>query len=491
MCPGPPAGGLTGSWATCAAGLDPTKSGGELLWTQAVILNDFGNDLSWPVPALQFALGPTGDVAVGQVLSGTGPTWTSAQSLNGSGNPLVNYGLEGSEELQDAAGTLGLGFDRHHDLVISSDFSGGIGDLNTSALVALGSVSWTNTLSNGSPMFGPWDGDALGNFFAVATPYSPNIPPPGETVALDSTLTLPGLGTYLVRGGTMGESFQAGFSGSFVADQTGGILRFGALAATLDVGCGPMVPGPSASGYLARIGPTWGCVYSQVLPASVAVLADTIGGALLSVTSTTSLDLGCGSLGAVAAGSTFVTRVDLDGACVFGKSLPAPGLTVAFDPGGDVVVSGLVGAGAVDLGGGALAPLGTQDFVIAELDPSGNYLWGTRFGGAGITFASSSVSTSEQGNVYLLTGWSGAVDLGGGPLTAAAGDTVVGSFSSTGAYRWSKDFQFPAGARVGIDGCGALVVATDTDFDPGCGNIFAPPPMPTPYAQTGIARFAP
>ena len=133
-----------------------------------------------------------------------------------------------------------------------------------------------------------------------------------------------------------------------------------------------MAPASSASGYLARIGPTWGCVYAQVLPASVAVQADTTGGALLRV-----------------------------------------------------------------------------------------------------------------------TGFRGAVDLGGGPITAAAGDTVVGSFSSTGAYRWGKDFQFPAGALVGIDGCGALVVATNTDFDPGCGNIFPPPPMATPWPLTGIARFAP
>lgn len=47
---------------------------------------------------------------------------------------------------------------------------------------------------------------------------------------------------------------------------------------------------------------------------------------------------------------------------------------------------------------------------------TGAYLGGRRFGGAGITFAGPWVTLSQAGNVYLRTGWSGSVDLGGGEL---------------------------------------------------------------------------
>ncbi len=345
----------------------------------------------------------------------------------------------------------------------------------------------------GPSLLGPaWDGDVLGNVFVGA--WNDSAAGPAK---LDGTLALPTQGTYLVRGGSGGESYQASFSGSFVADQTGGVYRFGALSATLNLGCGPMVPTSPSSTYLARLGPTWSCTYAHVLPAAVSVLADANGGAILAATSTSSLDLGCGTLAAASGGSTFVTHLDPSGACVFGKSLPAPNLTVALDPSGNVVLSGLVGPTAVDLGGGPLAPLGSQDFVLAELDASGNFLWGQRFGGAGIACASPRVSTSASGNVYVLTGWNGAVDLGGGPLSATTRDTVVGSFSSSGAYRWARAYDF-SGAVASIDGCGSLVVATRVNYLPGCGSIF-PPPFPcAPSAtcspagpDTAIARFAP
>ncbi len=427
--------------------------------------------------------GPLGDVSL-------------AQSFNGSGNALQSYSQGGYH-----AGSQILGIDRHHNLVVLSDWPSGYMGQNAANVAVIGaggpSVSWLavalpSTVFPAPPLLGPaWDSDPLGNVFLFS-----NL---GTGTLTDSTGTLApsGAGPFLLRGGAMGESYQASFSGSFVADQTGGVYRFGALAITLDLGCGPMVPASSSSTYLARLGAAWGCVYSRVLPATVSVLADTNGGAILVATSTSSLDLGCGALAAAAGGSTFVTRLDPAGSCVFGTSLPAPGLTIALDPTGNVVVSGLVGAAAVDLGEGPLAPLGSEDFVLAELDASGVPLWSKRFGGVGIAFASPSVSVSAAGDVYLLTGWNGSVNLGGGPLSAVTGDTVVGSLSSSGAYRWSRGFQFPTGSQVGIDGCGALVVATETNFNPGCGYIL-PALLPgcasledCDAAFIAVARFAP
>jgi hypothetical protein len=271
-------------------------------------------------------------------------------------------------------------------------------------------------------------------------------------------------------------------------DQQRGRYLVGALPATHDFGCGPLVPTAPSSGYVAHLDSAETCTYSRVLPTSVGIFGGA-SGATLSVTSSTGLDLGCGALPAVSGGSTFVTRLDPSGSCVFGKSLAAPNLAVVVDAGGRTVVSGLVGAAPVDLGGGPLAPIGSQDFVLGELDAAGNLLWSRRFGAPGVTLVTPTVSISAAGDVYLKTGWSGAVDLGGGPLTAAAGDIVIGSYSPSGAHRWSRDFPIAGNYLASIDACGALVVASSDwpNFDPGTG---VPPQQPAPW-YVAIARFAP
>ena len=80
------------------------------------------------------------------------------------------------------------------------------------------------------------------------------------------------------------------------------------------------------------------------------------------------------------------------------------------------------------------------------------------------------------------------MNLGGDPITAASGDTVVGSYSPSGAYRWGRDFAIAGAYQASIDGCGSLVVASvAVGFNPGCGVIGAQPALPA----TAIARFAP
>ncbi len=165
---------------------------------------------------------------------------------------------------------------------------------------------------------------------------------------------------------------------------------------------------------------------------------------------------------------------------MFGRSLPVPDLTVTLDPSGRVVLSGFVDALPVDLGGGPLQPLGSKDFVLAELDAAGNHLWSRRFGAPGVSFVAPQVSTSAAGNVQLLTSFAGAVDLGGGDVTATSSNTVFASFTSSGQLRFGRALPIIDAQAKSVDGCGALVVASSlTTFDPGCGQILPVPPAPT------------
>jgi hypothetical protein len=215
-------------------------------------------------------------------------------------------------------------------------------------------------------------------------------------------------------------------------------------------------------------------------------------------TSTSALDLGCGSLPAAPGGSTFITRIDAANNCLYARALPVPGLHATRDAVGRVAIAGQAGsgAGAIDLGGGPLAPVGSYDMVLAELDASGNHLWSRRFGGIGSTFAAfydwtakeSRVSTSAAGNVYLVTRLQGtastvyAVDFGGGAVTAVPGDAIVASYTPAGAHRWSRAYHLDGGANASaaVDGCGSLNVLIPGESSAAC----------FPYYEN-IARFAP
>ena len=76
-------------------------------------------------------------------------------------------------------------------------------------------------------------------------------------------------------------------------------------------------------------------------------------------------------------------------------------------------------------------------------------------------------------------------------VTAASGDTVIASFAPSGQLRFGRALPIIDAEVTGIDGCGALVVAsTLPSFNPGCGLVI-PLPHHVGVPNTAIARFAP
>ncbi len=436
-----------------------------------------------PLPTFKLALGPTGDVAIGMGCRGNlppaGPTNTNVaayERFNGSGALLMS----GYYQVAGQGAQVNLDFEIKS---VSSDESFVIQPGND-LVVQIGGC-----MSCGIP----FDPASCGGAWFEEQPANGGAPSQGNVSSCPAGL----VGDYCcgllaTQASTPSGQIVATPSYPPVSDGAGGTYVSGALTATLDLGCGPMTPTGSTSGYVAHLGPTSTCIFSHVLPAVPAIVADTQG-VVVSASATTSLDLGCGASSAAAGGSTFVTRLDPSGSCVFGTSLPAPGLAVALDSAGSEVVSGLVGAAPFDFGGGPLAPIGSQDFVLGKLDVAGNYRWGRRFGGAGVTFAGPWVTVVETGDVYLRTGWSGTADLGGGAITAASHDTVVARYAPSGTYVWGRDFAITGQYLAGIDACGALVVASsDPAFDPGQGTVLPQPPYTGSFIPSeAIVRYAP
>ena len=478
----------------CTAALPPGTQGGDLLWAQTFDVTPdvdcVGGIAGWPITLGITRFAPTGSTGLA-----LGAVCDNMFAFVGAVFRLGGPGIASYDEGSVADGSRGVvpypWIGRRDDLIALIDGGrGGLGppeswSLSSSELS--GEVQGSGVLADlmGSVV----DTDALGNIFFTVSCYS---------CQGYGAISVPSMSTYLVRGSATGESYLSGYdmSGSFAADQTGGVYLYGALASAKDFGCGPVSPSSSTSTYLARLSLSWGCLYSRALPVGVGLLPAQDGSVTLTASATTALDLGCGSLPAAAGGSTFVTRLDGSGNCVFGRSLPSPSLNVALDPSGDVVVSGLVGASSIDLGGGALPPLGTQDLVLAELSGTGAYLWGKRIGAAGISLAMPTpVRVSGAGNLYLRVQPSGgSVDLGGGPLA----NDVIGSLSGAGSYRWSRALPFKGTViTADFDGCGAFMAMSQThDFDPGCGPVVPPdcaslPPGCTLSGDCGTCNGAP
>ncbi|MCH7549389.1 MAG: nucleotide-binding protein, partial [Candidatus Krumholzibacteriota bacterium] len=129
------------------------------------------------------------------------------------------------------------------------------------------------------------------------------------------------------------------------------------------------------------------------------------------------------------------------------------GRSVALDPAGNVLITGLFG-GSMDFGGGLFTSVGNQNIFVAKYDPDGAHLWSRRFGDA-LKFSDVSIATDNLGNVLVAGNLAGTADFGGGTLTP---DIFVAKFDANGTHIWSK--SFPGGGRLGD------VIATD-DF----GNV--------------------
>jgi hypothetical protein len=107
----------------------------------------------------------------------------------------------------------------------------------------------------------------------------------------------------------------------------------------------------------------------------------------------------------------------------FGDSDSQYVLGLAVDGLGQIALTGSL-QGTIDLGGGALTSAGSADVFLAKLTPAGAPIWSQRFGDAG-SQTGRDVAFDLGGNL-LVTGWfGGTLDFGSGALVAQGGDLFV------------------------------------------------------------------
>jgi len=76
-----------------------------------------------------------------------------------------------------------------------------------------------------------------------------------------------------------------------------------------------------------------------------------------------------------------------------------------------------------------------------------SHLWSHSFGGA-LPDAGYAIAFDPSGNVLVTGSHSGAVDFGGGPLNSNGGEDVfIAKFGAQGVHQWSRSFGRPRNDR--------------------------------------------
>src|SRR5205807_109208 len=153
---------------------------------------------------------------------------------------------------------------------------------------------------------------------------------------------------------------------------------------------------------------------------------------------------------------------------------------VAIDSAGNVITTGqMSGAGDYDPGAGTFTLTGAGVF-ISKLNSSGNFVFAKNFANNATRFATG-VAVDSSNNI-LLTGLlgSGTVDVDPGPgVVNKTGVGFVEKLNSSGTFVWCGAFNNGNGLYwsndIAVDGSGnAYVTGAFTgnqDFDPGSGTF--------------------
>jgi hypothetical protein len=120
---------------------------------------------------------------------------------------------------------------------------------------------------------------------------------------------------------------------------------------------------------------------------------------------------------------------------IFGNSADQfPNMTVADTDGNVYLVGGFYGS--VNFGGSNLVSAGDADGFAAKFDANGNHVWSKRFGDASEQTVTD-VALGSTGDILMTGYYTGAIDLGGGPLPAGLYDAFIAKLTPDGNHVWS------------------------------------------------------
>ncbi len=162
-------------------------------------------------------------------------------------------------------------------------------------------------------------------------------------------------------------------------DGDGNVVVAGTFRLTIDFGGGPMMSNGNTPGdaFLAKFGPTGAHLWSKhfggiSFDVARAVAVDGDGNVAVTGYYQGTADFGAGAVTSAGVADAFVAKFSSAGAPlwshVYGSDSTDYGLSMAFDPTGNLVVAGAF-SGSIDFGGGPLTSAGDRDVMVVTLAP--------------------------------------------------------------------------------------------------------------------------
>jgi hypothetical protein len=457
---GPCVGEVLPSPENCATPLDEDCDGlapackGNLLWAK-----QFGE--AGTQQGLSVAVDVAGNVVVAGSLYGTadfggGPLTSAGQSdaflakLDTNGNHLWSK-LFGGIKAETA---LDVTTDAKGNIVVLGSFTGPI-DFGEGPLVSSGGLDmfvakldpqgkpiWSKGFGSGQTLAAARAAlDPMGNVLITGYFYGSVDLGGGMLTSMSGAdlfvLKLDPDGNHLwsKRFGGAGDQY-----GNDIATGTDGALIItGSFGGTIDFG-GALLPSAGGSDiFVAKLDPGGAHIWSKGFGDSAdgqignSLAVDKSGGVYVGGALSGVVNFGGKlPLSAEGNGDAFVVKLDAGGGHLwstrFGNGASQLVTGIAIDPPGNV---SLVGSfdGAIDFGGGELTSVGAADGFIAKLEASGAHIFSRRFGDVDSQVASS-VAVDTLGDSFVTGTFSGAIDLGGGPLVShGGGDIFLAKFS--------------------------------------------------------------
>lgn len=135
---------------------------------------------------------------------------------------------------------------------------------------------------------------------------------------------------------------------------------------------------------------------------------------------------------------------------------------IAVDPSGGVLLAGNF-TGAVDFGGGPLTSEGDNDIFFVKLGAGGAHAFSKRFGKVLTYPRTAGVAADGDGNLYLAGSFNDTLDLGGGGMVSMGTDDIFwAKFTNAGAFMESRSFGDSASqslSAMAVDTWGHTVLA--------------------------------
>jgi hypothetical protein len=135
---------------------------------------------------------------------------------------------------------------------------------------------------------------------------------------------------------------------------------------------------------------------------------------------------------------------------------------VAFDPSGDVLVTGNT-TGAINFPSGPmLTPTGVQAAFVAKIKGDGSATsWANLYGS--MSASGAGIASDTTGDVFVAGQHAGTIDFGGGPLTAlGSSNAFVAKLDTNGKYVWAHSYGNGSAAEangIAVDATGHAIVA--------------------------------